>query len=456
MLFLCSGALWKKDESPVLAFCIGYQWLFVMIGYIYYLITGRFLASNPGDVEGAVFLSMLGFLVMTVGIRLAFKAMRTLSRKSSLRRENSEPYNIKYIFWIIILLYVINWFIEINPYRFFGLTQLFDQMLSFRSVFLVLLFLEIASQGKGYIYGIGAASFFFLPTAAGSLLSAWSTLFFMLFLVFISEWKPWLKTPIMRMRNKKILTGAVGAAVILCTLGLIWQGGGVKGSWRRSLSMEVEHVKPIEKMGILGGLVKEGTLQFDFQGDYLSLIERMSGVYVFTQVLDYVPKVISHEQGRLTWRAIEHALKPRFLFPDKPGLGSNSSLVIKYTGYWVAGEESGTSIGLTYMAEFYVDYGKIGMFIPLFFWGLLIGLTYRLFFVFSPSHRFACAAVITAYLQPFASYEGEIAYLLGGLGLVFLTYGTLLLFLGSWFHRLLRLNSVGSRVKHALSQGLEP
>ena len=92
------------------------------------------------------------------------------------------------------------------------------------------------------------------------------------------------------------------------------------------------------------------------------------------------------------------------------------------------------------MAEFYIDFGPIGMLLPLLLWGFLIGLAYGALFLLSPSHEFACAAVAVMFPQPFASFEGEIAYLLAGLLQVFIVFGLLLFLFGPVFHRKL-LNS---------------
>src|SRR5947207_2192978 len=46
VFFLCVGALWQRNDLPVLSFCIGFQWLFIVTGYVYYLGTGVY----PGQL----------------------------------------------------------------------------------------------------------------------------------------------------------------------------------------------------------------------------------------------------------------------------------------------------------------------------------------------------------------------------------------------------------------------
>jgi hypothetical protein len=91
---------------------------------------------------------------------------------------------------------------------------------------------------------------------------------------------------------------------------------------------------------------------------------------------------------------LEHIFKPRIFFPDKPDLISDSELVRKYSGVFVAGEKEGTTIAFGYAAESYLDYGVPGMFLPAFIFGIFMGVVYagilRLF-----RHRDIAVSVVT-------------------------------------------------------------
>jgi hypothetical protein len=52
-------------------------------------------------------------------------------------------------------------------------------------------------------------------------------------------------------------------------------------------------------------------------------------------------------------------------------------MVRTYSGVWVAGTESDTSIAFGYAAETYVDFGLPWMFLPVLFFGLFMGILYR-------------------------------------------------------------------------------
>jgi hypothetical protein len=80
------------------------------------------------------------------------------------------------------------------------------------------------------------------------------------------------------------------------------------------------------------------------------------------------------------WSALMHLVTPRILFPEKETLPSDSEMVRKFSGIFVAGTEQNTSIAFGYAAESYVDFGIPLMFLPSLLFGTAMGLVYRLVF----------------------------------------------------------------------------
>jgi len=117
-----------------------------------------------------------------------------------------------------------------------------------------------------------------------------------------------------------------------------------------------------------------------FSAGLESLIHRLSYVEFLALAMKQVPEYIPHEEGNLLKNALEHVLKPRFLFPDKKPI-YDSELTSKYTGIQFAGAEQGTSFSLGTVAESYVDFGRVYMFIPILLFGFWIGWLYRYFIV---------------------------------------------------------------------------
>ena len=131
-------------------------------------------------------------------------------------------------------------------------------------------------------------------------------------------------------------------------------------------------------------IVKEDFSPENFRSSFSagleSLIHRISYVEFFALAMKQVPEYIPHEEGNLLKNAFEHVLKPRFLFPDKKPI-YDSELTSKYTGIQFAGAEQGTSFSLGTVAESYVDFGRVYMFIPILLFGFWLGWLYRFFIV---------------------------------------------------------------------------
>jgi hypothetical protein len=435
VFFLITGMLWRRDEPPMLVYCLLFQWFNVMVGYLYQQVTGVLPGGGYEDLELATFLSLLGLLTVALGVRSALDVPGSRwHREYSAADEATSIYNVRRLFLAVIAVYGFSWVVEAGTVGVsFQFSGFISQMLGFRAALLVLLFMAILHQRREYRYGLAAALFVLLPSSI-SMHAAWSAVFTLLLVVLLGEWKPWSRNLIERTRNRRILVLIASLVVTLFVLGTIWQGG-VKMAWRAELRAGAFAAAPTEKMEILGGIVADTVTDMDWSQALESLFERLTGTFYFSRVLDHVPRVVPHEEGALTWRAVTHIFSPRFLFPEKPELGSTSILVRKYTGMYVAAEESETSIGLSYVAEMYIDYGPYFMFLPLFAWGLLVGLTCMALYRLAPSRAIGGAAVVAMLGQPFASFEGEIAYLLGGLIQSVLIYSVLLYFAGPWFHR---------------------
>ena len=80
----------------------------------------------------------------------------------------------------------------------------------------------------------------------------------------------------------------------------------------------------------------------------------------------------------------------------------------------VAGSEQDTSIGIGYVGESYIDFGPIGMFIPIFLLGVLYGVINR-FFITGTRHKLLGSALAVSVLV-FNAYKIETSNikLLGG------------------------------------------
>ncbi|MEP7165500.1 MAG: hypothetical protein ABI741_12445 [Ferruginibacter sp.] len=106
------------------------------------------------------------------------------------------------------------------------------------------------------------------------------------------------------------------------------------------------------------------------------VVNRVGYIQYFAAAVRVVPSRIPYADGRIYIGAISHFLVPRFINPDKEVL-DDSKHTNKYTGLGLSGKAQGTSFSLGSFADAYIDLGPILMFIPIFLFGLLIGLFFK-------------------------------------------------------------------------------
>lgn len=98
----------------------------------------------------------------------------------------------------------------------------------------------------------------------------------------------------------------------------------------------------------------------------------------------YVPKHQNYLGGETIMNALSGTLLPRFLFPNKVKGSDSRDVFEKVTGFTLL---DNTSMGLSVVGEFYVNYGVKGAWAGLFIYGMFISLALRLlssYFKFSP------------------------------------------------------------------------
>lgn len=445
-LFLCSGLLWNTNEPPTFPFCFAYQFAFVLSGYIFYLSYDYFpRLVFVGELELAILYSVIGLIIVMIGIKIAFRLFHNLiTRKKKLKIENKNYY-IPVLFWVVIVTNIVNIFVTINPFSiFFSGSQFIIYTLSFRNVFVFLLFLEILHQRRGYRYGIAAFIFIIFPSFS-SFFSDFKYIIFVLAVVIAGQIKPSNHSRFARSRNKIIISSFVVVIIATFFLALYWEGG-AKKTWRSSIKSGEVIGTPLEKANQFTEHLNSAYKNFDFEDNLEDLSARLSSsIGYFSYVIERVPKIISYEDGALTKRAIEHVVKPRILFPDKPPLGGDSWLVRKYAGIWVAGDESNVSIGLGYIPEFYIDYGIYGVVFLSLLYGFIVGLFYKLLLLASPSYNMYYGASSIMLLNCFTAFEGEIAKLLGSLVINFVIFFILLKVIGKFFDRKILVKKTNKR-----------
>lgn len=434
------GLLQREDRIPIALFCLGYQWLFIVSGITYRGFFGEYPSDlKPHSINLAVILLLTTFVTLAFGLRMGLRLVRSNATwRSKWARQPEFHYSIEKLFWWTVAVFGISWIVAANPRHIhYGASQIIYRILEFRLVFIYLLFVMVLRQRRGHGYALLGGLIVAVP-ALGSGKSTFAQILIVLFVAMISEARIFLPGDFFRSRRRAVIVAVLG--VLLFTIAILWNGA-VKGPWREmvrsgrvssSLVGQVEQFIAISTFEIKNMDAKDGFLDF---------AQRVSEIPVLmAYVMERVPDVIEHQQGALTYRAIRHVTMPRFLFPNKVNLGSDSVLVRKYTGLYVAGAESNTSIGLGYMVEFYIDYGPIGMAFAAFGFGFVIGVLYRSMYFFAPSKELYQGILIAVMLHHFMSFDGNLAKIAGGFLMAFVVQSGMLAVIGKRLHAHLLLS----------------
>jgi hypothetical protein len=286
-----------------------------------------------------------------------------------------------------------------------GLRQELLALSNFRWVFFFLLAMIVFVQKRGYgILMIVVA--FEIVLGFLSFFAEYKGVFLMLALALLTA------RPKLNFRTLMI-SGLIFGTVLV--LSAAWSA--IKLNYRDFLNAGTGHqvivVSQEEQITRLSDLmIDEGLTRLPEGFDRLA--RRIEYTYFFSRVVDRVPAMIPFDNGALWGAAVLHVLTPRLLFPDKPTLTPDVVNTQRYAGLKLT-EQGGvhTEIPMGYMAESYVDFGPIGMFLPIFLLGGLFGLQYRYIITRTRYLMFAFGAA-PVVLMSASQFETSAVKMLGG------------------------------------------
>ena len=102
---------------------------------------------------------------------------------------------------------------------------------------------------------------------------------------------------------------------------------------------------------------------------------RLNQGWIISKVMENIPKNQDYYGGSTITEAIESAILPRFLFPNKKGA---DQALINFKNMSGIDLNKGTSMGLSLIGEFYGNYGVGGGWLAMFLYGLFIAATIKL------------------------------------------------------------------------------
>ncbi len=407
-------ASWRVGEVPVLAFGLGWQWLQVTLQVFWADAQGLPVRATTlfSKVDEAVWLSLAGLTVLAAGVRLGLRLFR--------RRWNWGGFSALGPVWSLPKLFNIYVGASLAARlleALSGLSQAIRQPLlalaEVHWVFFFLLLLAVIRSRRGYLLLLVVTGWEML--AGAGFFSGFKTpLFYLVLALFTVYAKPTVRG--------MVLGAAMTCAMIY--LGCVWMS--IKGPYREFLNQgtgqQVVLVSPKERVVKLGDLLA-GWRAADLPDGAERLVKRIEYVDYFSAALGIVPAVVPYQDGLIWRRAVENLI-PRLVWPGKPVL-NDSDITRRYTGVMVAGANEGTSIGIGYMAESYVDFGPYGMFVPILFLGVLWGAIYA-YFLSRPHPAAVNYAFAATALLDTVGYETSATKIVAGLVLRLLFLGLLL------------------------------
>ncbi|MBC7657559.1 MAG: hypothetical protein H7147_10375 [Frankiaceae bacterium] len=389
LLALIGMLLWRPGEPPALLFAMGYHWMQASVLVLYANWKGLDMDAlgYGAQVQAATWLTFGAILCVALGMRLGARQTYGAVAQPSVLAIASQL-SVRRLFAACLAAIVLSTVANRLAYVVPGLVQPILALTLLRWVVVYVFTYAVLSQQRGFRLlavvftieiGIGFLGFF----------SDFKTVPIVMLLAALAA-----PASLKGIRRRTVVL----LSLVILSLAVLWTG--IKTDYRQFLNQgsgqQVVLVPVSERIGKLAELA--GNMTPARYGDaVVALVERVSYVYYFGQVMQTVPRDIDYEGGRLWREAVMRTLVPRLLDPDKLII-DDSERTSYYTGNRVAGAEQGASISLGYVAESYIDFGPVLMMAPLFAWGLFVGVLYRLLIRATrfPLLGYGCATVLVA------------------------------------------------------------
>ncbi len=235
-------------------------------------------------------------------------------------------------------------------------------------------------------------------------------------------------------RPKQLIYGLLAGALLISLL-LTWAA--IKNDYRQFVNKgrreQVVAVERSEAISKMQSQVADLSWKHYKMAIDLSLY-RVQYLHNLSLSMDRVPYLIPYQNGAVWGKNISFVISPRIIFPDK-GIYNASEKARMYSGLKYTGLKEGSSFSLGYFADSYVDFGYVGMYLPLGLLALFVGLIYRTFYSMKALNLLFRFGIINITLYNFISFEADGLFLFGRLLTNYIVYTVLCL---TFFPRLQR------------------
>ncbi len=361
--------LWRGDDPPILLLPALFQWSEVAIVPLSTIWTGipyQDLSTYGADLRLSGLYGLLGVLALSVGFWVTSGKTRGPSMIARMREE-TQRWTFSQVLYLAGAMIAAGYVLSGLMWRSGGFAQVLGAASEIKSAGLFILTFWVLTRGTGHSIwaaivavdvAFGMTGFF--AEFKNSILSV---------LIAAIAAKP-------RLRAGDMLSVAAAVALLL-SVAIFWSA--VKADYRSFVNQgtgaQVVSVPLADRVDYLSDQV----LTFDgakAADGFDRLVRRHGYIEFLGLVMGSVPQVVPHENGKLTVAVLRHISIPRFLWPQKPVLPSDTEVMARYANLEMTWDGN-TSISIGYLGELYIDFGYLGGLLAAGALGLIVGGAYR-------------------------------------------------------------------------------
>jgi len=355
--------LQPEEGPPVIALAFSMQWVAVCVGLFYYTVTERPLdATIHSDYRTMMMLGLGALLATMAGLYVGRRLVGLAGPATGLRPPHALTFKTLLSAYALGTLFV--GAIQTAAWDYPGLSQPILALTYMRLGLLYLVFRRLVASGQWhFLAGLLAVEIVLGITGFYAGFREPLIMAALAFLEFFDR------------RDVRQWVTITGLVVLMAVLGAAWIG--VRVEYRRRFEIDDKFGdNRSARIDLLRASISDWAHQSrrEMMGDIDRFVDRMWTIYYPALAVSRVPSVLPHTNGQLMTETLQYVFEPRLFFPDKPDIKSDSEMVRKYSGVWVAGEAQLTDIAFGYVAESYIDYGVPLMFVPMFIWSTFIGV----------------------------------------------------------------------------------
>lgn len=417
--------LHKPFKPTVFTIIFVYHFFQIMAGVWQATYLGVGINYRSGNMGLATIISLIGLLVLFTPIMYYQNKIQDFSIETL--KKHADQFSIDKTFYVYLSSFFVSGALNSIRWLFPGYTQFIITLVLLKWFFFLLFGFQaiLKNKRKKEFYFFIALEFIL---GFYSFFSDFKTVLFFFVVIFI--------TLISRITLRNFLLGIV-ILIVAFTGATIWNT--VKVDYRKFLNKGEESqtvdVSQNEALSKLYEITNAQGREISSSATE-SFLDRLQSTYHLAKSMEVVPDIIPYQNGKNWGEAFEFILTPRLFNPDKPQLDA-SVKASKYTGIHYAGASRGTSFSLGYFADCYIDFGIVGMMIPLFLIGWIYGITYTYFLRKSSPNLIFNYSIVCALYMRFVAFEMDNIFFIGGLFTDLLMYFLLLQFFFPWLYRFL-------------------